>query len=121
MKYSRDRDHMDDDEYIKVLEREIRELRDELEDYIEIATMQDKLLSEIEAEGGHLVKHSGKSKKFFDDDDYDPGTLKMQYKHESRSLEIITPKYKEEFEGLTMSLTPKKGFSFGINLKRTPL
>ena len=44
----------------------------------------------------------------------------VNYKHGEKKAELITPAYKEKFDGFTFKLTPRKGLEIGIKTKKVP-
>lgn len=112
-----------DDDYVKNLEDEIKDLR-ELVDILEVNNESlrhhvDMLRSGFsDSEDSEPEGQQGDG--FYTDEDYEPGSIMLNYKHDEKKAELITPSYKEKFDGFTFKLTPRKGFEIGIKTKKVP-
>ena len=111
------------DSYVKNLEEEIAFLAEMNKSLQE---NNDQLRHHIDMLRGEAVnieslcEEDEEGDGFFTDDDYKPGTLRMNFKRKGRKAEIITPRYKEKIEGFTFELTPRDGFELNVRTRKVP-
>lgn len=108
------------DSYVKNLEEEVAFLAEMNKSLQE---NNDQLRHHIDMLRGEVIDTKRLDEEgdgFFTDDDYKPGTLRMNFKRKGRKAEIITPRYKEKIEGFTFELTPRDGFELNVRTRKVP-
>lgn len=106
------------DSYVKNLEEEITFL---IEINKSLQENNDQLRHHIDMLRGEVIDTERLDEEgdgFFTDDDYKPGTLRMNFKRKGRKAEIITPRYREKVEGFTFELTPRDGFELNVRTRK---
>lgn len=106
------------DSYVKNLEEEVAFLAEMNKSLQE---NNDQLRHHIDMLRGEVIDTERLDEEgdgFFTDDDYKPGTLRMNFKRKGRKAEIITPRYKEKVEGFTFELTPRDGFELNVRTRK---
>lgn len=106
------------DSYVKNLEEEVAFLAEMNKSLQE---NNDQLRHHIDMLRGEVIdteRLDGEGDGFFTDDDYKPGTLRMNFKRKGRKAEIITPRYREKVEGFTFELTPRDGFELNVRTRK---
>lgn len=106
------------DSYVKNLEEEVAFLAEMNKSLQE---NNDQLRHHIDMLRGEVIDTERLDEEgdgFFTDDDYKPGTLRMNFKRKGRKAEIITPRYREKVEGFTFELTPRDGFELNVRTRK---
>lgn len=106
------------DSYVKNLEEEVAFLAEMNKS---LQKNNDQLRHHIDMLRGEVIDTERLDEEgdgFFTDDDYKPGTLRMNFKRKERKAEIITPRYREKVEGFTFELTPRDGFELNVRTRK---
>lgn len=112
-----------DDDYVKELQDEIRDLKELveiLEENNESLRHHVDMLRNGFVDSEDSEPEDQQDDGYYRDEDYEPGSIMVNYKHGEKKAELITPTYKEKFDGFTFKLTPRKGLEIGIKTKKVP-
>lgn len=111
------------DARIQALEEENAELRESIDEYIEMIGEYQDMVKDLNGAIESYLSPDDDDKPsdgFYSDDDCEPGTIKMQYRRSTGEVELLTPKKKKRFEGIKMHITPGQGFGIGIVTRDVP-